>query len=107
MCSTWTRGSQPTPRPIIVVSFSEATVAWNAALNAALLLTPPEIASQIPKLDREVDRLLDQAVSRPMEPRRVPGGADQARQMAAEYLRHARNCRASGHRACLDLGLGR
>ncbi|HXZ74994.1 MAG TPA: hypothetical protein VEH31_29565 [Streptosporangiaceae bacterium] len=54
------------------------------------LLTPPEVAEKIPRLDREVDRLLDLAVARrwtraEFRQERAPLG-----RMAAEYLRHAR-----------------
>ena len=52
------------PASAIVASFSEATVAWNSAFYSALLIAPPEVAAGIPKLDREVDRLFDLAVSR-------------------------------------------
>jgi hypothetical protein len=75
---------------LTVASFNEATVEWNAALYSALLLTPPEVAKEIPRLDREVDRLLDLAVARcwtraEFRQERAPLG-----RMAAEYLRHAR-----------------
>jgi hypothetical protein len=73
-----------------VASFNEATVEWNAARYSALLLAPPEVAQEIPRLDREVDRLLDLAVARrwtraEFRQERAPLG-----RMAAEYLRHAR-----------------
>jgi hypothetical protein len=47
-----------------VASFNEATVEWNAACYSALLVAPPEVAQEIPRLDQEVDRLLDLAVAR-------------------------------------------
>jgi hypothetical protein len=78
------------PAIAAVTSFSEATVAWNSALYSALLITPPEVAAKIPELDREVDRLNALARSR----RWARGEFRQERvrlgQMAAEYLRRAR-----------------
>jgi hypothetical protein len=47
-----------------VAAFVEATVSWNNALYRALLIAPPSVATKIPELDREVDRLVDLAVSR-------------------------------------------
>src|SRR5579871_2743505 len=46
----------------VVASFHEATVEWNRALYGALLIASPDVAAEIPELDREVDRLLDLAV---------------------------------------------
>lgn len=74
----------------IVAAFNEASVAWNSALYGALLIASSEVAAEIPNLDREVDRLLDLAVSRQWsrgqfrEERIILG------RMAAEYLRRAR-----------------
>jgi hypothetical protein len=73
-----------------VAAFAEATVGWNNALYAALLVTPPEVAARIPALDREVDRLLDIACERAwtraeFRQHRLPVG-----RMAADYLRLAR-----------------
>ena len=47
-----------------VAAFVEATVSWNNALYRALLIALPSVATKIPELDREVDRLVDLAVSR-------------------------------------------
>ena len=78
------------PASAVVASFSEATVAWNSALYSALLITPPEVAAEIPKLDREIDRLLDLAVSRRWERGEFREERILLGRMAAEYLRRAR-----------------
>jgi hypothetical protein len=78
------------PESAVVASFSEATVARNSALYSALLITPPEVAAEIPQLDREVDRLLDLAVSRRWKRREFRKERIKLGRMAAEYLRRAR-----------------
>jgi hypothetical protein len=78
------------PASAVVASFSEATVAWNSALYSALLITPPEVAAEIPQLDREVDRLLDLAVSRRWKRGEFRKERIKLGRMAAEYLRRAR-----------------
>ena len=76
--------------PPVVASFHEATVEWNRALYGALLIAPPEVAAEIPELDREVDRLLDLAVARVWT--RAEFRRERARlgRMAAAHLRLAR-----------------
>jgi hypothetical protein len=74
----------------IRAAFSEATIAWNSALYSALLITPPEVAAEIPKLDREVDRLFDLAVSRQWSCQEFREERIRLGRMAAEYLKHAR-----------------
>jgi hypothetical protein len=73
-----------------VTALNEASVQWNNARYTALLVVPPEIAAQIPKLDRELDRLVESAAH-------GQWGRDDFRQeriaigrMAGEYLRLAR-----------------
>ena len=78
------------PASAVVASFSEATVAWNSALYGALLIAPPGVAGEIPKLDREVDRLLDLAVSRQWTRKEFREERVRLGRMAAEYLRLAR-----------------
>jgi len=78
------------PASAVVASFSEATVAWNSALCGALLIIPPEVAAEIPELDREVDRLLDLAVSRRWNPGEFREERIMLGRMAADYLRRAR-----------------
>jgi hypothetical protein len=51
------------PASPVVAAFHEATVEWNKALYGALLIAPPGVATEIPELDREVDRLVDLAVA--------------------------------------------
>ena len=74
-----------------VAAFLEAAVGWNNALYRALLVAPPSVATRIPELDREVDRLVDLAFNRSW----TRSGFRQERanlgQMAAEYLRLARS----------------
>ena len=78
------------PASAVVASFSEATVAWNSALYSALLITSPKVAAEIPELDREVDRLLDLAVSRQWNRGEFREERIKLGRMAAEYLRRAR-----------------
>lgn len=78
------------PMSAVVASFSEATVAWNSALYSALLIAPPEVAAAIPKLDREVDRLLVLARSRRWGRGEFRDERIKLGRMAADYLRCAR-----------------
>lgn len=73
-----------------VAAFNEATVEWNNALYGALLIAPPGVADEIPRLDREVDRLLDLAIARQWN--RADFRRERVRlgRTAAEYLRLAR-----------------
>ena len=75
---------------LTVVAFNEATVEWNNALYGALLIAPPGVAGEIPKLDREVDRLLDLAVARRWTRREFRQERVRLGRMAADYLRLAR-----------------
>ena len=70
--------------------YEEATITWNSAMYAALLVSPAAAAELIPRLDREVDRLLDAAMDRSWshsdfrQERRALG------ELAAEYLATSR-----------------
>jgi len=44
-----------------MMQYREATINWNSAMYGALLVNPRPAAEFVPKLDREVDRLLDAA----------------------------------------------
>jgi hypothetical protein len=74
-----------------VAAFVEATVSWNNALYRALLIAPPSVATKIPELDREVDRLVDLAVSRIWTRTEFRQERASLGRMAAEYLRLARS----------------
>ena len=74
-----------------VAAFVEATVSWNNALYRALLIAPPSVATKIPELDREVDRLVDLAVSRIWTRTEFRHERASLGRMAAEYLRLARS----------------
>jgi hypothetical protein len=74
-----------------VAAFREATVGWNNALYQALLIAPPSVANKIPELDREVDRLLDLAVSRIWTRTAFRRERADLGRMAAEYLRLSRS----------------
>lgn len=69
-----------------IASYHEATIQWNSSMYAALLVSPPAAAQLIPEIDREVDRLLDEAMAKSWsrtsfrEERRVLG------RLAAGYL---------------------
>jgi hypothetical protein len=75
----------------LVAAYNEAAVEWNRALYNALLIAPPGVAEQIPRLDREVDRLLDLAVGRAWTRLEFRTERAQLGRMAAEYLRISRN----------------
>lgn len=49
--------------PPLVAKYFDATIAWNSAMYAVLLVSPPGSAERIFALDREVDRLLDLALT--------------------------------------------
>jgi len=71
-------------------NYFDASASWNGSIYAALLVSPPKIAKLVQELDREVDRLLEQAMSRPWsqaefrEQRRALG------RIAAKYLNASR-----------------
>jgi hypothetical protein len=76
--------------PALVARYFDATIAWNSAMYAVLLVSPPRPAERIFALDREVDRLLDLALSRQwaitdFRTERVTLG-----RLAADYLVEAR-----------------
>jgi hypothetical protein len=74
----------------VIQAYHEATISWNSAMYAALLVSSPALPERIPGLDQEVDRLLDLAAARKWtrsefrEQRRSLG------RLAAEYLNMAR-----------------
>jgi hypothetical protein len=78
------------PPSATVAAYVEATVAWNNAMYAALLIAPPSVAAKIPPLDREVDRLCDLAVQRIWTRTEFRRERAELGRMAAEYLRLAR-----------------
>jgi hypothetical protein len=66
--------------------YHEATIEWNSALSAALLMGSPEFTGHIMQLDKEVDRLLGLALQRQwtwdeFRPKRTELG-----EMGATYL---------------------
>jgi hypothetical protein len=67
-------------------AYREATIGWNSAIYAALLVSPPKAAGLVADLDREIDRLKEQALAKQWsrddfrEERRLLG------RLAAEYL---------------------
>ncbi|MGS2615320.1 hypothetical protein ACVCAH_12470 [Micromonospora sp. LZ34] len=77
--------------------YREATIAWNSAMYAVLLVGSPAGTALVPSLDREVDRLWECAMSRRWtrdefrEERKALG------QLAARYLATTR--KLSGHDA--------
>ena len=78
-----------------VAAFVEATVGWNNALYGALLIAPPSVATKIPELDQEVDRLLDLAATRIWTRTEFRQERAHLGRMAAEYLRLARSPRGA------------
>lgn len=79
------------PSVAMVSAYVEATVGWNNAMYAALLVAPPSVAAKIPPLDQEVDRLCDLAVARTWTRTEFRSERAELGRMAAEYLRTARN----------------
>jgi hypothetical protein len=86
------RGSEHSSR--LVEAYHEATIVWNSAMHAALLVSPQEVAARIPGLDREVDRLLDQVQAKAWSRTDFRRERRQLGRLAAEYLNIART--ASG-----------
>lgn len=82
------------PASPVVEAFHEATVQWNNAIYGALLIAPPAVAAEIPKLDREVDRLLDLAVARRWTRAEFRHERVLLGRRAAEYLKVARRLAA-------------
>jgi hypothetical protein len=75
----------------VVSAYIEATVGWNNAMYAALLVAPPSVAAKIPPLDQEVDRLCDLAVVRTWTRAEFRRERAELGRMAAEYLRTTRS----------------
>ena len=98
------------PSVAMVSAYVEATVGWNNAIYAALLVAPPSVAAKIPPLDQEVDRLCDLAVARTWTRTEFRRERAELGRMAAEYLRTARNLAGLADIALpsvnLDLGPG-
>ena len=80
--------------------YEEATIGWNSATYAALLVSPPAAAELIPRLDREVDRLLEAAVHRAWSRSDFRRERRALGELAAEYLAVSR--RLAGF-AAIDL----
>lgn len=74
----------------VMAAFDDATAAWNSARHKALLITPPEVAGEIPKLDHEVDRILDLAHARIWTRAEFRQERATLGRMAANYVRLAR-----------------
>jgi hypothetical protein len=47
----------------VITAFDDATIEWNNARYKAMLIVPAEIAATIPRLDEEIDRILNLAHS--------------------------------------------
>jgi hypothetical protein len=74
----------------VLSAYHEATVQWNNALYAVLLIAPPETVPAMSDLDREVDRLLELAHARVWDREGFRRERIQLGRMAADYLRLAR-----------------
>jgi hypothetical protein len=72
------------------VAFIEAMLEWNSAIYGALLAVPPRVAAEIPNLDREVDRLLDVAVTKAWTRTDFRQERVKLGRMAADYLKLSR-----------------
>jgi len=73
-----------------VSRYEEATISWNSAMYAALLVSPPAAAELIPRLDREVDRLCDAAMDHPWSRADFRWERRALGELAAEYLAMSR-----------------
>ncbi len=51
-------------RASVIQRYHDATVVWNGAMYEALMVSSPGLAALVPPLDREVDRLVDEAMDR-------------------------------------------
>jgi hypothetical protein len=78
----------------VISRYHEATVEWNSRMYAALLVSAPELAELVPVLDREVDRLLDQAMARQWTRNDFRTQRLELGRLAATYLRTARRLAA-------------
>ena len=74
-----------------IASYHEATIEWNSAMYAALLVSPPASARLIPEIDREVDRLLDEAMARSWSRTRFREERRALGRLAAGYLHTTRD----------------
>jgi hypothetical protein len=77
------------PTSPVVAAFHEA-VEWNKALYGGLLIAPPDVAAEIPELDREVDRLVDLAVASVWTRSDFRNERTRLGRMAAAHLKLAR-----------------
>lgn len=81
---------QPTPLVPAATGYHEASVVWNSSIYAALLVSPPRIASMVQDLDREVDRLLEQALDKPWSRMEFREERRSLGRLAAAYLNASR-----------------
>ncbi|MCA1675245.1 MAG: hypothetical protein LC799_24665 [Actinobacteria bacterium] len=86
------RGEHPSE---VLKAYHEATIAWNSAMYAALLVNPQEVVARIPGLDREVDRLLDQAMAKSWSRTDFRRERRDLGRLAADYLNVARTASGS------------
>jgi hypothetical protein len=66
--------------------YHEATIDWNSAIYAALLVGPRSLALRVQGLDREVDRLLDGAMSKQWTRQEFRDERREIGRLAAEYV---------------------
>jgi hypothetical protein len=69
-----------------VTRYEEATIGWNSAMYAAFLVSPAAAADLIPRLDREVDRLIDASMARVWSRAEFRQERTALGQLAADYL---------------------
>jgi hypothetical protein len=74
----------------LIATHREATIRWNSAVYAALLVSPAHVAAHLPELDREVDRLKEKAMARPWTRVEFRQERKQLGRMAADYLNATR-----------------
>jgi hypothetical protein len=75
----------------VIPRYHDATISWNGAMYEALLVSSPRLATLIPPLDREVDRLLDEAMGKQWSRDGFRTERINIGRLAAEYLRAARS----------------
>ncbi|WP_146228015.1 hypothetical protein [Micromonospora sp. S4605] len=78
-----------------MADYREATIAWNSAMYAVLLVGSPASTALVPDLDREVDRLWERAMARRWTRAEFREERKALGQLAARYL--ATNRTLSGH----------
>jgi len=78
--------SESTTGRAAIDRYEEATIAWNSAKYAVMLVTPGDLTAMVDDLDSEFDRLLDLAMKQQFTREQFREERKELGRMAARYL---------------------